>query len=78
MSSDPKFAFYEKVRCVSDAPEYAEIIGKLAAVLGRAQNDDGSWGYAIHVYDYPTCYSVSESDLVSTGQHAKRDRKSVV
>ncbi len=73
MTAEPKFAFYEKVRIETTNPNIAELGGLLAAVLGRAQNDDGSWGYAIHVYERPTCYSVSESDLVATGEHAKRE-----
>ncbi|EMI40269.1 Imm31 family immunity protein [Rhodopirellula sp. SWK7] len=72
MDSEPKFAFYEKVRVNTGNPDLADINGMLAAVLGRAQNDDGSWGYAIHVYDRPTSYCASESDLTSTGKHATR------
>ena len=72
MSDEPQFDFYEKVRVTSGNSELAEINGMLSAVLGRAQNDDGSWGYAIHVYDRPTTYSVAESDLTSTGEHAQR------
>ena len=70
---DAKFGFYEKVRCVSDDPAKASIAGKLCAILGRARNDDGSWGYAIHVYSEPICYHCSETELKSTGEFAKRE-----
>jgi len=73
MAINPKFDYYEKVRCISDDPAKTEISGKLAAVLGRAQNDDGSWGYTIHVYDEPVCYYALESELESTGEFAKRE-----
>ncbi len=72
MSDGPQFDFYEKVRVTSANPDLADIHGMLSAVLGRTQNDDGSWGYAIHVYDRPTTYSVAESDLIPTGDHAQR------
>ena len=72
MSEKPKFEFYEMVRVSSGKTELAEINGMLSAVLGRAKNDDGSWCYTIHVYDRPTTYSVPQSDLTSTGEHAQR------
>lgn len=73
MSAEAKFAFYEMVRCISGDPAKANIVGKLAAVLGRAQNDDGLWSYAIHVYGEPNCYSVFESELEGTGEFARRE-----
>lgn len=69
----PRFAFYEMVRVRTDSPTITSFNGLLAAVVGRVQNDDGSWGYAIHIYERQTTYSVAESDLVATGEHAKRD-----
>lgn len=70
--AEPKFAFYEKVRVQTANPNIADLNGMLAAVLGRAQNDDETWGYAIHVYERSTTYSVAESELVTTSEHAKR------
>ncbi|MEO1615272.1 MAG: hypothetical protein AAFV88_05445 [Planctomycetota bacterium] len=72
MNDEPRFGFYEKVRVTTANPDLADIHGMLSAVLGRAQNDDGSWGYAIHVYERSTTYSVAESELTSTGDHALR------
>ena len=70
--SEPRFASYEKVLVTTRDAKLADVNGLLAAVLGRAQNDDGSWGYAVHVYDHEITYSVAESDLTSTGEHGVR------
>jgi hypothetical protein len=73
VTPDAKFDFYEKVRFISDDPAMSHLAGKLAAVLGRAQNDYGLWSYAIHVYGEPHCYSCAESELESTGEFARRE-----
>ena len=73
MMTEAKFNFYEKVRCVSEDAAKAKIAGKLAAVLGRAQHESGTWSYAVHVYDEACCYSVDESELESTGEFARRE-----
>ena len=73
MPDNAKSDYYEKVRCVSDDPAKSHIGGKLAAVLGRAQHDDGSWSYAIHVYGERYCFSVLETELESTGEFARRE-----
>jgi hypothetical protein len=73
MHAGAKFDFYEKVRCISDEPAMLHLAGKKAAVLGRAQNDDGLWSYAIHVYGEPHCYTCAEYELESTGEFARRE-----
>jgi hypothetical protein len=73
MTTEAKYDFYEKARCISDDPAKGKIAGKLAAILGRVRGDDGSWGYTIHVYDEPVSYYARESELESTGEFAKRE-----
>ena len=70
---DAQFDFYEKVLIESTRPELAQINGKLAAVLGRAQGDDGRWSYAAHVYDNDECFSCNEDDLKPTGEFDRRE-----
>ena len=73
MSDSAKFDFYEKVVVASARPELEPITGKLGAILGRAQNDDGKWSYAIHVYGEDEGWSVYEAELHSTGEFDRRE-----
>jgi hypothetical protein len=70
MTVEPRFDFYETVRYINGEPS---LIGKLGAVLGRSQDSDGTWAYAIHVYGESHCFCVAESQLESTGQFGKRE-----
>ena len=45
--AEPKFQFYEYVRVVSADPELAEIDGERGAILGRSEDEDGGYGYAV-------------------------------
>ena len=73
MANPPKFEFYEKVRIAGAVPDLAPVAGKLGAVLGRAENEDGSWGYAVHVYDERSCWDIDEEQLEPTGEFDKRE-----
>lgn len=66
-----KFNFYEIVQIVSADLELSEINSKEGAIVGMAQNDDGSWGYAVSVAD--ECWCISENDLVSLNRYAKEE-----
>jgi hypothetical protein len=68
----PRFAFFEKVRLDSPAATKAAVQGQIGAVLGRAQGDDGTWHYAVHIYATGICWSCSEHELSPTGEHADR------
>ncbi|MEM6689902.1 MAG: hypothetical protein AAF664_10770 [Planctomycetota bacterium] len=68
-----KFERYEKVRVKTVDPEISALNGLLAAVLGWARDENGSWCYAIHVYKFSAVYSITESDLVASGEYAKRE-----
>lgn len=67
-----RFNFYEIVKVVSTRRSLTEINGREGVVLGMAQNDDGSWGYAISVDDVG--WSIHEDNLVFTGKFSTRDQ----
>jgi Immunity protein 31 len=69
----PKFDFYEKVRICTTEASRKEVNGELAAVVGRAQDDFGSWSYAVHIYRTEVVWSVSEDELISLGEFDSED-----
>ena len=77
MLNAPKFDFFEIVRCtrdlVDDDPEGCDICGLTGAVLGMAENDDVTWGYAVHIYEKGFVYSLPEDALESTGRADRRE-----
>lgn len=71
---DPKFAFYEKVLIQTIDKNKAEVNGKLAAILGRVETEDGSsWYYSVHVYGHEHSWCMFENELQETGEHACRE-----
>lgn len=68
-----RFEWYEKVRVNSDDPARAQINGELGVVLGKAQADDGSWTYGVHVYRTQIVWSCCEDELTATGEFDRRD-----
>lgn len=70
---NPKFQFYGKVRVASNNPELAEIGGEIGAILGIAENDDGSFGYAVFIYRDEICLNIAEDDLEATGEFDRRE-----
>ena len=70
--AEPKFQFYEYVRVVSEDPELAEIDGERGAVLGRSEDEDGGYGYAVLIKRDSLCWSVDEADLQTTGEFGTR------
>lgn len=70
---EARYAFYEKVRIISDKPPLAEFNGRLAAVLGKAQDDEGHWSYAVHIYGETYSWSCNEGDLEPTGEFDCRE-----
>ena len=73
MSNKSAFGFYEKVRVCSTRPELKEINGELGAVLGKAQNESGTWGYAVSIYKTRVVWDLPEHELISTGEFDVRD-----
>ncbi len=70
--TEPKFQFYEYVRVVSDDPALAEVNGERGAILGRSEDEDGGFGYAVLIGRDGICWSVDEADLQATGEFGTR------
>ncbi len=67
--SQPKFQFYEKVRVA--APESSNV-GRLGAVSGKSQSDEGIWVYSVSLYAETSCSCFDEDQLESIGEFAER------
>ena len=68
MPESAKFDFYEKVRIFPTEPGESGINGELGAIVGRVQDGDGAWSYAVYIYRDKECWSVIEADMHSTGE----------
>ncbi len=68
-----RFDWYERVRVATADPAKAAIAGKLGAVLGKAQGDDGRWSYGVFVYDERMVWSCWEDELAPTGEFDRRE-----
>lgn len=66
-----KFNFYEIVSVVSKSEKLHDHYGKEGTILGMAENDDGTWGYAVFFGDI-TC-DIEENALISTGKFSNRE-----
>lgn len=66
-----KYEFYEVVKVISSKPSLQKIRGVEAYIIGKAEEDDGSWGYAIALPD--KAWSVRENDIETTGRFADPD-----
>jgi hypothetical protein len=61
--SDPKFAVYSDVKCVSAREQVAAIHGARVGVIGRNQHEDGSWEYVVSPNDRHVFYRCAEDEL---------------
>jgi hypothetical protein len=66
--ADGRFDWYERVRVATTDPTKAAINGRLGAVLGKAQGEDGRWSYGVFVDDQQRVWSCEENELISTGE----------
>jgi hypothetical protein len=71
--AEGRFDWYERVRVATADPAKATIDGKLGAVLGKAQSDDGHWSYGVFVYDERVVWSCLEDELAPTGEFDRRE-----
>jgi len=71
--ADNKYQFYEIVKIQSDDTSKAEINGQEGAVTGMAQNDDGMWGYSVHIYSIDDTWYLLEKELAPTGKMDKHE-----
>lgn len=68
-----RFDWYERVQVATTDPAKAAIDGKLGAVLGKSQGDDGRWLYGVFVYDQRVVWSCWEEELTPTGEFDRRE-----
>jgi hypothetical protein len=71
--AESRFDWYERVRVATADPAKALIDGRLGAVLGKAQCDDGRWSYGVFVYDDQLVWSCREDELIPTGEFDRRE-----
>lgn len=71
--TDPKYSFYEKVRINTVDRKKKEVNGEIGAVLGRDRDCSDQWYYTVYVYASTSCWCFFESELMPTGQAAKRE-----
>ena len=71
--NEPKYQFYERVRISSKDPELTEVDGELGAVLGKSQNQAGSWFYTVFVYRTSICWVLPQGELERTGEFDRRE-----
>jgi hypothetical protein len=67
-----RFAFYEEVIVEPAGSGLEEIAGELGVVLGVAE-DGERWSYGVSIYSSGVTWTVTESDLKSTGRKRKRE-----
>jgi hypothetical protein len=65
-----KFKYFEIVKVVSRNIKFTEIYDLEGIVVGKSQNENGKWSYAV---SFPNDgWSIAEEYLVSTGKFASR------
>lgn len=67
---ESKFNYYEIVKVISRKEDLKEIFNKEGVIVGKAINEDGSWGYAVSFDDG---WDLEENELKSTGKFAKEE-----
>lgn len=71
---DPaRFQYYEIVRVAANNPELAEIHHETGAIIGLSEFDESEhWLYGVFIFRDEQCWSITERDLMATGQHTTR------
>lgn len=69
----PKFDYYEKV--VVRPPDGKKVTanGQVGAVRGRVEAGEGGWYYTVHLDATNTSWRFWESELLPTGERARRE-----
>lgn len=73
MSTEPRYQFYEVVRVQPTFSVLQHLQGLEGAVLGRSENPDGTWGYAIFIYTLNETWDLPEGFLEPTGRSDSRE-----
>ena len=70
---ESKFNFFERVKIYPKSKNAAHLYDTSGTVLGKAQNEDKSWGYAVSCDKDTDGWDFSENELESLGTFAKRE-----
>ena len=70
---DAKYRFYEVVQIADNCDRLKQLAGLEGAVMGMAQDEDGSWGYAVFIYQLGESWHVLEAELQPTGRMDRRE-----
>ena len=72
-----KFDFYERVKIINpltDKKKKSKLKNAFGTVMGKTQNEDGSWGYGVSIdKDNNLLWRCSENELESLGTFAKHE-----
>lgn len=68
-----KYSFYEVVNIKPERPSLSKIEGLSGTILGMAQNENGGWIYAVHIFDTDDSWDIREAEIVTTGKFMKRE-----
>jgi hypothetical protein len=68
MLAQGKSDFFEKVKVVSSNSGKHHLIGEVGCVLGKSQNNKGTWSYVVSLYCHALSYTFDETELKTTGQ----------
>ncbi len=69
----PKFCFYEIVTVKNPQEKIKHLLDLEGAILGRANGEDGSWNYSVHIYSLGESWYLEEHELVSTNRFDNRE-----
>jgi hypothetical protein len=67
-----KYQFYEIVR-VSEQCVREQVAGLEGVILGMAQDEQGRWSYAVHLYELGESWHLFEDELEPTGRMSSRE-----
>jgi hypothetical protein len=69
-----QFEFYEIVKVKETAFTIKNGLNRLkGAILGMAEDENGNWGYAIHIYNLEEVWDLPQECLESTGEFTSRE-----
>jgi hypothetical protein len=66
---EAKFKYYEIVKVIkSDNSDSENLIGFIGVILGMAEDENGNWGYSVHINELEEVWDFKEEFLHSTGK----------
>jgi len=68
-----KLDFFEVVTVCTDRPALAGVNGLEGAILGMAEEDDGSWSYGVYLLDKEEVWDFMADEVKPAGRKMKRE-----